>query len=488
MLDNFNTAQFVNTKILVVGDVMLDRYLWGDVRRISPEAPVPIFHIKKQSEVAGGAGNVVANLIGLGCQVTLVGICGNDAAGDQLQISLNRKGLELYLLKDNERPTITKTRLMSAGQQLLRLDEEKTHALDQKLHNDAEEIVKKILPTHDAVILSDYGKGFLQSPNLTQKIIRQARDENIPILIDPKGRDWQRYDGATCITPNSKELELVAGIDLSSENEQIEAAKEIRSKYHLDWLLVTRGPEGMCLFGNDMPPLHISSVAREVFDVSGAGDTVISTTAAGLAAGLSFADSAKLANLAAGIVVGKLGTQPVSKSELEAVLKLSQHCNVNSSRGKITSLSVAKVQIDAWKSSGDTIVFTNGCFDLLHPGHIHILHQAKALGNRLVIGMNSDESVRRLKGNTRPILNEQDRSSLLAALGCVDLVLVFEEDTPLNLISELQPDILVKGADYSIDQVVGGNIVESYGGKVELVDLLEGYSTTNITRKLSSKG
>ena len=482
-----NLSALNQKRILVVGDVMLDRYLWGDVKRISPEAPVPVVRIRQQSEIPGGAGNVAANLAGLECPASILGVCGKDEAGNRLRKIFSEKGIDPLLQESLVRPTITKTRVMARGQQLLRLDEEEPRILSLELEEKIFARFEQVAPVCDGVVLSDYGKGIFQTPNLCQRIIRYCRTLDIPVLVDPKGSDWTRYQGATCITPNTAELERVTGSSAEEgEPELIQSATATRRQYGLEWLLVTRGSRGMILCGNDASPLVIPARAREVFDVSGAGDTVIATLAAGLALGLSFSQAAQLSNLAAGIVVGKLGTQPITRPELSAAIELNDMQRQSTGASKIAILESARILIKSWQSSGQKVVFTNGCYDLLHPGHIHLLHQSRDLGDRLIVGLNTDASVRRLKGNTRPIVAERDRAAIISALGCVDLVVLFDEDTPLQLIRAIKPDILVKGEDYRLDQVVGREVVESYGGKVCRVPLLQGYSTTQIAEKIAS--
>ncbi len=482
-----NLSALSQKRILVVGDVMLDRYLWGDARRISPEAPVPVVRVRQHSEVPGGAGNVAANLAGLECPVSVLGVCGKDEAGNRLRDIFLGKGIEPLLQESGLRPTITKTRVMARGQQLLRLDEEEPRILSPELEEKIIDRFEQTAPVCDVVVLSDYGKGIFQTPELCRRLIGFCKTRGIPVLVDPKGADWDRYQGATCITPNAAELELAAGSACGeSEQELHRSASNIRRRFKLERLLVTRGSKGMVLYGDDASPLLIQARAREVFDVSGAGDTVIATLAAGLSLGISFAEAARLSNLAAGIVVGKLGTQPILRSELSSAIALNDMPHQSSGLSKIAALESARILVKSWQSSGQKVVFTNGCYDLLHPGHIHLLHQSRDLGDRLIVGLNTDASVRRLKGNTRPIVAERDRAAIVSALGCVDLVVLFDEDTPLQLIQVLKPDILVKGKDYRLDQVVGRESVESCGGRVCLVPLLQGYSTTQIAEKIAS--
>ena len=472
-----------NTRILVIGDLMLDCYLWGDASRVSPEAPVPVVKIEKKTWFLGGAGNVATNLSGLGCQAVLIGTAGRDAAGDRLRELLSAANIVNETVIDAFRPTTTKSRVMARRQQVVRLDEEEDYPLSADMEKQILSMTAQALPRCGAVILSDYGKGMFSSREFTRQLIDMGRAGNVPVFVDPKGTDWGRYRGATCITPNTAELEGVAGKKLDDEALLKQEAADLREKFGLEWLLVTRGSEGMGLFGKQGVPRFLSANAREVFDVSGAGDTVISTLAAGVATGRSFADAAGVANLAAGIVVGKLGTQPVLWEELAGVLTVGNGAGTPAT--KVAGLPSAGIALADWRRKGQKIVFTNGCFDLLHPGHVSLLHQARRLGDRLVVGLNTDASIRRLKGEDRPILSGKDRAAVLSGLADVDLIVFFEEDTPLNLIDALRPDILVKGADYTIETVVGREVVESYGGKVHLVNILEGYSTTRIAEKMS---
>lgn len=479
-----NIKSFSDARILILGDVMLDRYIWGDVVRISPEAPIPIFSVQNRSECLGGAGNVAANLAGLECKVTIIGVCGQDNIGERLEKILQKKKIHNRVFRSSLRPTITKTRIIAKGQQLMRLDEEKIIAYDGILKNKILKNFDEEILNHNLVIISDYAKGMFQTPGLCQALIQKCRQLNIPVFVDPKSNDWDIYRGATCITPNYAEFQLVSG-KLNGKESNIKAAVHIRRKYEFDWLLITRGSKGIWIIDTHDDILEIPSFAREVFDVSGAGDTVISTLSAGFASGLKFKAAAELANTAAGIVVGKIGTQPITINELAVSPQMPDTGSFKENRSqKIMSMESALFTIHTWRSSGDKIVFTNGCFDLLHPGHIHMIHQARSLGDRLIVGLNSDASVRRLKGNARPILAQNDRSVILSALFSVDLVVIFDEDTPLDLIDALKPDILVKGADYNPDTVVGRDIVESYGGKICIVPLLENYSTTGITNKM----
>ncbi|SCX77722.1 D-beta-D-heptose 7-phosphate kinase / D-beta-D-heptose 1-phosphate adenosyltransferase [Desulfoluna spongiiphila] len=477
-----NTDTFSNARVLVVGDVMLDRYIWGEVERISPEAPVPVVKTGETSEILGGAGNVAANLAGLGCHVTLVGLLGDDETGRRITWLAKDMGIKTNgLFTSTERPTTTKTRIMAQKQQLFRLDSEVATTLSEADEAQLITTCRSAVEEADALLLSDYGKGMMQTEGLCQMLIRMAAAKGIPVFVDPKGSDWDRYHGATCITPNTSELELVLGHRLSpGETAVTDQVEETRTTYGLAHLLLTRGADGMCLKTDAEKALFIPTEAREVFDVSGAGDTVIATLAASVAAGLPFESSARLANAAAGIVVGKLGTRPVTIGELKQV----ESDKKKSDFIKTCDRATAAHTVARWQDNGDEVVFTNGCFDLLHHGHVDILHKARNLGNRLVVGLNSDASVHRLKGSRRPIVKEEDRGAILSALSSVDLVVIFDEDTPIELIRALKPDILVKGADYKPHEVVGKEVVESYGGRVELVPLMEGHSTTGIEQRI----
>ncbi len=465
-------------RVLVVGDIMLDQYIWGDVSRISPEAPVPVLRITRRSTALGGAGNVAANLAGLGIQAALLGLRGSDHHGQALSGHLQNRGIADFSLVRDDLPTITKTRIMGQNQQLLRLDEESRPApgLEQAL---LERFQNAIQPG-SMVILSDYDKGVLSS-ELCRRVIKVCRDMGLTLLVDPKGRDWTRYRGADCLTPNTRELQLASGITDTDSTSLIQAARTMCSQLGIERILLTRGSQGMVLVPGSGEPLSIPTQSREVFDVSGAGDTVISCLAACIGAGMDWPQAARTANSAAGIVVSKLGTQPIDRAELEQALSHDPMHNP-----KISTWRSAADRVLSWQNQDQRVVFTNGCFDLLHPGHIKLLQEAARHGNRLVVGLNSDTSVTRLKGPSRPILSEHDRATLLSALECVDLVVVFDQDTPLELITALRPDILVKGGDYRLDQVVGRDVVESSGGSVVLVDLVHGVSTTDVVQNIVS--
>jgi D-beta-D-heptose 7-phosphate kinase / D-beta-D-heptose 1-phosphate adenosyltransferase len=475
---------FSSCNIVVVGDVILDSYIMGEVRRLSPEAPVPVVQVKKKTATLGGAGNVALNLIGLGCKVTLLSIRGDDPQGERVSTILKQNGIRDSLFVDSSHLTTTKTRIIGQGQQLLRLDEEEIREASETFERQFLAQFSKELEGADVVILSDYNKGVLNGA-VPREVIHRCRAKRTPVFVDPKRKKWERYQKATCITPNVAEIEEITGSSIENDEDTlVEVAHSLRKRYEFDWFLATRGPKGMCLVGPEEPPVFIKVTAREVYDVSGAGDTVIATLAAAIASGLPFPKAAELSNLAAGIVVGKLGAQPISLAELEAAWRINEIGVMGLDKAKITTLDAAQLQVKAWQASGEKVIFTYGCFDLLHPGHIYLLNQAKELGNRLVVGLNSDASAKRLKGPNRPILPEKDRANMLSALNSVDLIVFFQEETPLPLIKALEPDILVKGAARNLEEVAGQEIVESYGGKVHLILPLEGYSTTDIIKNI----
>lgn len=477
---------FSNCNIIVVGDVILDSYIMGEVTRLSPEAPVPVVRVKKRTTSLGGAGNVALNLIGLGCKVTLLSIRGDDHTGKQVSAILKQKGIRDNIFIDSSHLTTNKTRIIGQGQQLLRLDEEEIWKDSETFGSQLLAQFKDVIEGTDAVILSDYNKGVLNGV-IPREIIHMCRAKHIPIFVDPKRKKWERYQKATCITPNISEIEEITGSTIENdEGMLIEVVHSLRKRYEFDWFLATRGAKGMCLVGPEEPPIFIKATAREVYDVSGAGDTVIATLAAAIASGLPFPKAAELSNLAAGIVVGKLGAQPISSAELEAEWQINEIGVKGLNRTKITTLDAAQLQVKAWQAVGEKVIFTYGCFDLLHPGHIYILNQAKELGDRLVVGLNSDATAKRLKGPNRPILPEKDRANMLSALHSVDLIVFFQDETPLSLIKALEPDILVKEAAPNVEEADDCKIVESYGGKVHLILPLEGYSATEIIKNILS--
>ncbi|CAK0763212.1 D-beta-D-heptose 7-phosphate kinase / D-beta-D-heptose 1-phosphate adenylyltransferase [Gammaproteobacteria bacterium] len=472
---------FTGYQLLVAGDLMLDRYLWGEVGRISPEAPVPVVRLLRQSENPGGAANVALNLRGLGLLVTIVGLVGTDAEGTRLTALLAADGIDTSgVVSFPERPTSCKTRVIGEHQQMLRIDVEDISPLATEITAALTERLQSLLAQKPAaLILSDYGKGVL-APILCQATIAAGRAVGIPVLVDPKGRDYTRYRGATLLSPNRAELALATGVPSRDLDALLAAGERLRAELELRYLLVTLGDQGMTLL-DGAAPIHIPAVAQEVYDVSGAGDTVIATTAAGLVAGLPIQDALRLANLAAGVVIGKVGTTPIAAAELAAAL-FNDHARFQSE--KVCTLPTLLAQIAHWRTRGERIVFTNGCFDLLHAGHVTYLERARHAGHRLIVGLNTDRSVRALKGETRPVIHEDDRARVLAALAVVDAVILFDDDTPLTLIRAIRPDVLAKGADYREDQVVGASEVKSQGGCIYLVPLAEGHSSSNIMKRI----
>lgn len=466
--------------ILVVGDVMLDRYVWGDVERISPEAPVPIVRSGHKSNRAGGAANVAANITGLGAQSTLIGIVGADDDGECLKQCLANTGVNPKLVI-SDRPTTSKLRVFGGNQQMLRLDIEKAVECEEEIAQQLLSNVEQILPVVDAVVLSDYAKGVL-TEKVCQSVIALSRHAGIPVLVDPKQRSFERYRGATTICPNLHEMSAATGIPGKNTDQILNAGQELIAKFNLDYLTVTLSEKGIAILRKDARKIF-PAMARQVYDVSGAGDTVIATLALSLASGLEIDTAVQLANIAAGIVVSKVGTVPVERDEL--LTSLMPEIELQAEE-KVLELDRLKTRIAAWRAQGEKIVFTNGCFDLLHIGHIHLLQDARKEGNRLIVAINSDKSVTGLKGPTRPIVGERERAYVLAALSVVDAVVIFGEPTPLQLIEALRPDVIVKGGDYTEDTVVGAREVRSWGGRVKIVPTVEGFSTTKLIERATA--
>ena len=467
-------------RCLVVGDLMLDEYLWGKAERISPEAPVQVVDVIREELRLGGAGNVVHNLAALGAQVSVCSVVGDDQNGRELLGQFCHHHIDTRaIFQDPGRRTSRKTRVVAAHQQIVRIDRESRDALPAAVEQQLCSWIAAHAGEYKVIVLSDYNKGVL-TPAVIASAISAAASAGIPVLVDPKGPDFTRYSGATLLTPNRKEAETASGVPITDTASLADAAGIIMGATGLQHLLITRSEEGMSLFSQGGGIVHIPTVAREVFDVSGAGDTVLAALAIGIASGLTVAESARLANIAAGIAVGKLGTSIVTPQEIIDTVSLAH----KDSHSKIKSLDVLTPLIAAEKNKGKRIVFTNGCFDLLHAGHVKYLQKARNLGDLLVLGLNSDASVRRLKGPKRPLIDQDERAQLLAALDCIDYVVIFDQDTPLELITALKPHILAKGGDYSLDGVVGRDVVESYGGRVELVTFVDGKSTTNIIERV----
>ncbi|MDZ4261084.1 MAG: bifunctional D-glycero-beta-D-manno-heptose-7-phosphate kinase/D-glycero-beta-D-manno-heptose 1-phosphate adenylyltransferase HldE [Pseudomonadota bacterium] len=460
---------FEQARVLVVGDLMLDRYWYGSTSRISPEAPVPVVHVGESEERPGGAGNVALNIASLGGHSDLIGLVGADEAAAALARRLEGAGVRCHFETAPGMPTVTKLRVISRHQQLIRLDfEDGFHAIDTGV---MQQRYQALLAQCDAVILSDYGKGTL---NAVQALITAARAAGKPVLIDPKGQDYTIYRGATLITPNSTEFEAVVG-PCKNDEELVSKGEQLREALQLDALLVTRSEKGMTLLRKGQPALHLPTKAQEVYDVTGAGDTVIATLAAALAAGVEIAEATALANLAAGVVVGKLGTATATVAELRRAIR--EHDQIEG--GVMTEERLETLVRDA-QSHGERVVMTNGCFDILHAGHVTYLEQARKLGDRLIVAVNDDASVKRLKGEARPVNSLAQRMTVLAALGSVDWVVPFTEDTPERLICHIKPNVLVKGGDYRPDQIAGGQCVTEAGGEVVVLGFVDGVSTTRI--------
>lgn len=472
-------------EVLVLGDVMLDRFVYGSATRISPEAPIPILTISHQAQMLGGAGNVVRNITSLGGRARLVSVIGEDAEGREITAILTAPelasgaGTAPNLITSVGRPTTVKTRFIADGQQLLRSDAEASHMLQPQTAEKLLDAYKQALETADIVILSDYAKGVLSDPVL-RAAITLAAAKNIPVIADPKSLDFSRYAGVTLLTPNAREMAAASGMPCATNTEVETAARHTLKAAGLDALLVTRSEAGMSLI-TPTEAYHITAKAQEVFDVSGAGDSVIAALALSFAAGATLPEAAQLANLAGSIAVAKSGTAAVTREELGAALHSAE---ISGIENKIISFEAAEERVSNWRARGLKVGFTNGCFDLVHPGHISLLSQARGECDRLIVGLNTDDSIRRLKGETRPVTNENSRAIVLASLGDVDLVVPFAEDTPIHLIEGLRPDVLVKGADYTVETVVGADIVQAYGGRVHLATLKEGFSTTGTIQRL----
>jgi D-beta-D-heptose 7-phosphate kinase / D-beta-D-heptose 1-phosphate adenosyltransferase len=472
---------FSRLTILVVGDIMLDRYIHGEVDRISPEAPVPVIRHAQRYERAGGAANVAMNLAGLGCRAMLAGFWGDDTEKGELKALLDCAGVDTVGVVTGSRPTISKTRIVGRTQQLLRLDIESNETPpDAEMARLMERAVLLVDKVH-AVILSDYAKGAL-SRSLCEAVIRAARSKGIPVLADPKTPDLGKYSGATTVCPNLGELATATGIPVHETRALLDAGQRQVAEHDLQFVTVTMSEKGIKVLWPERQ-YHSSARAREVFDVSGAGDTVIATLAAALAGGLQVETAVDLANIAAGIVVGKMGTVPIAAHEL--IAELTPSTGLRATEKILDSERMVK-RVAEWRASGETIVFTNGCFDLLHVGHITLLEDCRRFGTKLVLGLNADASVCRLKGPTRPIVGEGERARVMASLAAVDAVVLFDEDTPLELIRALQPEVLVKGGDYTVETVVGHEDVIASGGRVEIVPIVEGFSTTSIVKKLTA--
>jgi D-beta-D-heptose 7-phosphate kinase / D-beta-D-heptose 1-phosphate adenosyltransferase len=477
---------FGHRRLLVVGDIMLDRFVYGTVSRISPEAPAPVINTAAPEEVVGGAGNVARNIVALGAACDIVAVVGCDDAAQCIHKQLARyPGITPILVEAPGRVTTVKTRFVAYlhNTHLLRADTEETTPVGAAIEDAVMAAVETRLSGADAIVLSDYNKGML-TPRVISGIISAAQRARKPVIVDPKGVDYSRYRGATALTPNVGELAQALGRPIRNDEKALTAAAvSLIELVGCDSMLVTRGERGVLIVTGDGKIASFDATAKRVVDVSGAGDTLVAGFALGIVSDAGLANAARLANAAAGVAVSKKGTSQVTANELRDVLLSRPHFEL---REKLQDIDTIKDCIAAWRKEGLTVGFTNGCFDLLHPGHVQLLCEARSYCDRLVVGLNSDASVKRLKGPERPIQPEAARQIVLAGLAFVDAVILFDQDTPLDLIETVRPDVLVKGADYNIDQVVGRDVVESYGGKVVLVELVPDASTTLIVKRLKT--
>lgn len=468
--------------VACVGDLMLDRFIYGSVDRVSPEAPIPVLKVERETAMIGGAGNVAANVAALGARCRLHGVVGDDEAGERArELVAGAIGEAGDVVVESGRPTTVKTRLIAGRQQLLRADQETTRPVRPESSRALIAAVRRDLPRVEALILSDYGKGVL-SPETVQRLIEMGWEAGIPVVVDPKGSDYGLYRGASVVTPNRKELSEASGMAARDDASVVAACRRVIETSGVMAVVATRSEEGMTVVTAAGTVDHLPAQAREVFDVSGAGDTVAAVLAAALATGAPLTEAARVANLAGGVVVGKVGTAVVRASEL---LDEIHERAWRGSGNKVVDIRTAVETLERSRTMGRRIGFTNGCFDLLHPGHLSLLRQAKAACDALVVGLNSDDSVRRLKGPSRPVRDQASRATVLAALSVVDMIVIFDEDTPEALIKALAPDVLVKGADYTVDKVVGADFVLERGGKVVLADLVPGQSTTSTIERMA---
>jgi len=489
--------------ILVAGDIMLDRFVYGDVHRISPESPVPVLTIGHENFMPGGAGNVLANLCGLGVKAHLLSVIGPDAEGEKLRALVAEKGADpAGLVVAADRPTTVKTRFLAAHQQLLRTDYERVSDIGKETESALLARAEKLLPECGAVVLSDYGKGMM-TPSLIEALIKKAGKAGVPVLVDPKKTDYRVYKGADIVTPNRKELsEAAGGVPTRSDEDVTAAARKLMKESGIGAVVATRSQDGMTIVQARGEPVHLRTEALEVFDVSGAGDTVVATLAAALAAGADLIQAATIANAAGGIVVAKVGTAAIRHAELAAALNRRDvtlqtrpggRAVVSAAhQGMICDADEAREYAQRWRARGLKVGFTNGCFDILHPGHVNYLNAARGRCDRLIVGLNADESVRRLKGSARPVNAQDARAAVLAALGAVDMVVIFgndeeENDKPIRLIEKLRPDIFFKGGDYAEENLPEAPVVKSYGGSVQIMPLSEGHSTSETIKKMKGR-
>ncbi|MCT7493180.1 D-glycero-beta-D-manno-heptose-7-phosphate kinase [Aliarcobacter cryaerophilus] len=461
--------------ILVIGDLMIDHYLWGSCDRISPEAPVQVVNVKKESSVLGGAGNVINNLVTLGSVVDVISVIGNDSVANELKSLLEKIDVPTSnLVVENNRKTSKKSRLIASQQQVLRYDMESIDDINENSHKQIIQTLEKNIDKYSSIILSDYGKGVLTT-NLTKEIIKIANKNNIKVLVDPKGKDYSKYKGSYTLTPNKKEAMEATNIDIKDESSLIEALKSLKTQCELEVSLITLSEQGIAIFDDELTIKP--TVAREVYDVTGAGDTVIASIAFALGNNLDIKDSIYFANLAAGVVVGKIGS---ATTTLDEIYEYEYSLHKSNSTSHIKTFDEIKTLASKLHSQGKKIVFTNGCFDILHVGHVKYLEVAKSYGDVLILGLNADSSVRKLKGPTRPINTQDDRAYILASLESVDYVVIFEEETPYELIKLIKPHVLVKGGDYEGKEVVGQDIAD----ELKLVQFVDGKSTTNTIKRI----
>ena len=461
--------------ILVIGDLMIDHYLWGSCDRISPEAPVQVVNVKKESSVLGGAGNVINNLVTLGSVVDVISVIGNDSVANELKSLLEKIDVPTSnLVVENNRKTSKKSRLIASQQQVLRYDMESIDDINENSHKQIIQTLEKNIDKYSSIILSDYGKGVLTT-NLTKEIIKITNKNNIKVLVDPKGKDYSKYKGSYTLTPNKKEAMEATNIDIKDESSLIEALKSLKTQCELEVSLITLSEQGIAIFDDELTIKP--TVAREVYDVTGAGDTVIASIAFALGNNLDIKDAIYFANLAAGVVVGKIGS---ATTTLDEIYEYEYSLHKSNSTSHIKTFDEIKTLSSKLHSQGKKIVFTNGCFDILHVGHVKYLEVAKSYGDVLILGLNADSSVRKLKGPTRPINTQDDRAYILASLESVDYVVIFEEETPYELIKLIKPHVLVKGGDYEGKEVVGQDIAD----ELKLVQFVDGKSTTNTIKRI----
>ena len=471
---------FKNKKLLIIGDLMLDKYIFGTSSRISPEAPVPVISQSNTEFCLGGAANVAKNIIDLGARVRLIGTTGADNNAKILLRLLNKSGINTRnIIKDPNKPTTLKTRIISDDQQLVRIDEESHSEISSKIQSQLLNSISRVIQTYkpDAVIISDYNKGVITS-KIAKETIKMVKKLGAFIAVDPKGTDFTKYSGANVITPNRREAEITSGFLLSDKTMLVKALKKINNETKTQGVLITKGKDGVSFIKNNRV-FEIPAIKKHVYDVTGAGDTFISVFTLSVLCSDSWGTSVYIANVAASIVISNLGTTTLTKEQLLGEVKMLSH-----SYSKIQDIKELRRVLSDRRKKGENIVFTNGCFDILHTGHIKILKESRKLGDILIVALNSDKSVRKLKGKDRPVVSENDRASIISSFDFVDYVTVFKEDNPLNTIKKLKPDIITKGGDYKKEQVIGKNFVESYGGKVKIISLEKNRSTSNILDKI----